>query len=137
MSKTRPTPEPIEDLNKQFWQRCNEERLCFQQCSSCRKWRHIPRPMCSRCHSMDWQWAPSSGRGKIFSWTVTHAPLHPVFASQVPYAVIIVELDEGVKMFSGLRNLPPDKIEFGLPVEVIFERVTENIAMPYFQPLKS
>jgi uncharacterized protein len=86
---------------------------------------------------MDWAWAESSGRGKIFSWTVTHAPLHPAFASQVPYAVLIVELDEGVKMFSGLRNLTPDKIALGLPVEVIFERVTEDIAMPYFQPLKS
>lgn len=83
---------------------------------------------------MAWVWVESKGRGKIFSWTVTRAPLHLAFASQVPYAVVIVELDEGVKMVSGLRNLPLDKIEIGLPVEVMFERVAENMAMPYFQP---
>ncbi len=130
----RAIPEPIEELNKQYWRHCAEERLCFQKCKDCDTWRHIPRPMCATCGSVDWDWVASSGRGKIFSWTVTHAPLHPAFASDVPYAVLIVEMDEGVKMVSGLRNLSLDKIELGLPVEVIFERVTENIAMPYFQP---
>jgi uncharacterized protein len=86
---------------------------------------------------MEWEWAESKGRGKIFSWTVTHTPFQAMLASLVPYAVLIVELDEGVKMVSGLRNLPINKIELGLPVEVVFERVSENMAMPYFQPLSS
>ena len=82
---------------------------------------------------MEWEWAQSSGRGKIFSWTVTRAPLHTAFAAQVPYALVIVELEEGARMISGLRNCKLENIRLGLPVEVLFERVAENLAMPFFQ----
>jgi uncharacterized OB-fold protein len=132
----RPIPEPVEELNKQYWQHCAQMRLCFQRCKGCGVWRHIPRFMCAICNSMEWEWAESKGRGKVFSWTVTHTPFHAMLASMVPYAVLIVELDEGVKMVSGLRNLPIDKIELEMPVEVIFEQVSENMAIPYFQPLQ-
>jgi uncharacterized OB-fold protein len=90
--------------------------------------------MCGKCNSPEWEWAQATGRGKIFSWTITRVPLHPAFASQVPYAVLLVEMDEGVKMVGGVRNLPLQEIELGMDVEVIFERVAENMAMPYFQP---
>src|SRR5262245_52023320 len=121
----RPIPEPLEELNKQYWAHCNEERLCFQCCASCGKWRHIPRPMCAACGSMDWEWKASSGRGKIFSWTVTRAPFHPMFAAFVPYAVLLVELEEGVRMISGLKNCSVEEIQLDMPVEVIFERISE------------
>jgi uncharacterized protein len=130
-------PEPLEELNKQYWQHCASRRLCFQRCRDCGLWRHIPRPMCSACQSMDWEWAESNGRGKVFSWTVTRTPFHPLLASLVPYAVLLVEMDEGVKLVSGIRNLPIEKLELGLPVEVVFEQVSEVMAMPYFQPLQS
>jgi uncharacterized OB-fold protein len=133
----RVIPEPVEELNKQYWQHCNKEMLCFQQCKDCSVWRHIPRPMCAQCNSMNWQWVQSSGRGSVFSYTVTRAPLHPAFAAQVPYAVLVVELEEGVRMVSGLRGLPVDEVKIGMPVEVVFERVAENVAMPFFQPIRS
>ena len=130
----RPIPEPVEELNKQYWAHCNTERLCFQCCKACGKWRHIPRPMCAACGSMKWEWKESCGRGKIFSWTVTRTPLHPAFAGDMPYAVLLVELEEGVRMISGLRNGSVDAIELDMPVEVIFERLNENVMMPFFQP---
>ncbi len=130
----RPIPEPVEELNKQYWAHCNAERLCFQRCVVCGKWRHIPRPMCAACGSLDWEWKASTGRGKVFSWTVTRAPLHPAFAADVPYAVLLVELEEGVRMISGFRNGSVESIELDMPVEVIFERINEDVAMPFFQP---
>jgi uncharacterized OB-fold protein len=129
----RPVPTP-EGLNAEFYAHCNEERLCFQRCTACGRWRHLPRLMCARCGSSDWEWAQSSGRGRIYSWTVTHQPMHPAFAGEAPYAVVVVELEEGVRMVSGLRNLPPDEIELDVPVEVTFERISDEIALPYFQP---
>lgn len=83
---------------------------------------------------MDWQWQQASGRGKVYSWTVTRAPLHPAFAAQAPYAVLIVELEEGIKMVAGLCHHSLDDIKLGMPVEVVFERLTESVALPYFQP---
>ncbi|MEW6128459.1 MAG: OB-fold domain-containing protein [Acidobacteriota bacterium] len=128
-------PEPVEELNKQYWSHCAAKRLCFQRCNDCGGWRHIPRPICAECGSTDWEWTASCGRGKVFSWTVTHAPLHMAFASQVPYAVIIVELEEGVRMLSGLKNCPVDEVELDMPVEVVFESLNETAAIPFFQPV--
>jgi uncharacterized OB-fold protein len=126
-------PEPVEELNKQYWQFCAQEKLCFQRCLGCGLFRHIPRSMCAACNSMDWQWIESVGRGTIFSWTVTRAPLHPAFAAQVPYVLVIVEMDEGVRIISRLKNCEIEKLGLGLPVEVTFEQLAEHVFMPFFQ----
>ncbi len=130
----KPLPRPDDELDAQFWEHCARERLCFQRCSACGTWRHLPRRMCARCGSTDWEWSESSGRGRIFSWTVTHQASFPAFAAEVPYAVVIVELEEGVRMVSRVRDLPIDALALDLPVEVSFERVTDEAALPYFRP---
>ena len=129
----RPRPEPVEELNKQFWAHCAEERLYFQRCSSCSRWRHLPRPICAGCGSSDWEWQESSRRGKVLTWTVTHAPLHPAFAAQIPYAVLVVEMEEGVRLVAGLMNYAAETIKIDMQVEVVFERVAEEMALPVFQ----
>ena len=132
----RPVPEPIEELNKQFWAYCGEEKLCFQRCRTCGKWRHLPRPMCAQCQSLDWQWDESSGRGKVYSWTVTRAPFHPAFADFVPYVVLVVEMDEGIRLVAGMKGQTVDDLQLGMAVEVVFERLSETVALPIFQPLE-
>jgi uncharacterized OB-fold protein len=129
----RPLPQ-AEGLAAEFYGHCAQGRLCFQRCTSCGTWRHLPRVQCARCGSADWEWAASSGRGRIHSWTVTHQAPYPPFAADVPYAVIVVELDEGVRMVSGLRELALDRIELDLPVEVVFESVNDRMAIPFFRP---
>ena len=133
---TRPIPEPVEELNKQYWQFCNQERLCFQHCADCGNWQHIPRYLCVKCGSDKLEWAESSGRGKVYSWTVTRVPLHPAFATQVPYAVLLVELEEGVRMIAGFTGFSIDEIDLDMSVEVVFERLREDVAIPFFQPTK-
>jgi len=97
-------------------------------------WRHLPRVLCAHCQSSRWTWERSSGHGAIFSWTITHQPLVRGFPDALPYAVIIVELEEGVRMVSGLRNLAPTELAIDLPVEVVFETVAEGVALPFFRP---
>jgi uncharacterized OB-fold protein len=137
MSETRAIPKPVPDpegLNEAWYRFCAQGELRFQRCTECGSWRHLPRVMCAACGSTEWEWVPSSGRGKIFSWTVTHQAMHPAFAGDVPYAVIVVELDEGVRMVSGLRGLEPAQLSLDLPVRVEFEPISDEIAMPYFRP---
>jgi uncharacterized OB-fold protein len=134
---TRPVPEPDDDLVAVFWDHCAHERLCFQRCSRCGAWRHLPRYVCAACGSADWQWEPSCGRGRIFSWTVTHQPLLRGFPESVPYAVIVVELEEGVRMVSGLRDLAPAALTIDLPVEVVFEPVGHEMKLPFFRPRRA
>ncbi len=131
-----PKPEPrAEGLAGEFFAHAREGRLCFQRCNACLAWRHLPRIQCASCGSTDWEWQPSCGRGRILSWTVTHEPVHPAFAAEAPYAVIVVELEEGVRMVSGLRELAPSELRLDLPVEVVFEPMSETVTLPYFRPL--
>src|ERR1700757_1036169 len=85
--------------------------------------RHLPRFACGECGSDRWTWELSSGRGRIHSWTITHQPLLRDFPEPVPYAVVVVEMDEGVRMVSGTRDLDLSTLDLGLPVEVLFESV--------------
>ncbi len=131
----KPLPNPGDPLHQQFWAHCNEERLCFQRCGGCGLWRHVPRDMCAQCWSTDWEWVQSSGKGKLYTWTVVERPMHPAFFPDVPYASIVVELEEGPRMVSMMRDLPMDQLKVDLPVEVLFERASETVVLPYFRPI--
>jgi uncharacterized OB-fold protein len=130
----RPVPEPDDDLVAAFWDHCSRAELRFQRCADCGAWRHLPRILCAGCQSPRSTWERSSGRGTIFSWTITHQPLVRNFPEPVPYAVIVVELEEGVRMVSGLRDLAPADLAIGLAVEVVFETVADGVALPFFRP---
>jgi len=130
----RPLPSPEDPLVAEFWEHCSRGELRFQRCSECGSWRHLPRFACADCGSDRWTWELSSGRGRIHSWTITHQPLLRDFPEPVPYAVVVVEMDEGVRMVSGLRSLAPSALELEFPVEVLFETVAEGVRFPFFAP---
>lgn len=130
----RPVPHPIEPVNAQFWEQCQGGVLHFQKCDSCNKFRHLPRNMCAFCGSPDWKWAPSKGKGKLYSWTIAHMPMHPAFVADVPYVAAVVELEEGVRMVSLLRSAVLEDLALDMPVKVQFERVTDAFQLPVFVP---
>ena len=130
MSKQLPKPE---GLNAEFYAHCARRELRFQRCE-CGVWRHPPRVLCAACGSDGWEWARASGHGRVHTWTVTHQALHPAYADDVPYALLVVEIDEGVRMVSSLRDLDPADLELDLPVDVVFERRSETITLPCFTP---
>jgi hypothetical protein len=80
---------------------------------------------------MNAEWVRVSGKGKVFSWTVTARAFYPGF--EVPYAVVIIELDEGVRMVSNVVDCKPEDLYIGMPVEVVFEDVTKEITLPKFK----
>ncbi len=128
----KPLPA-LEGLTQEFYGFCREGELRFQRCASCQAWRHVPREMCAQCGSMDWSWEASSGRGKLFTWTVAARPLHAAFADDAPYAPAVVELDEGVRLVTEIVNCKPVDLEIDAPVEVIFDAVTPEITLPKFR----
>ena len=129
----RPLPS-MEGLNGEFHTRCAEGQLCFQRCQQCGVFRHPPRILCAKCGSERADWVPSSGRGRIYTWTVTHQPLYPAFAAEVPYAVVVTELEEGVRLVSGIREMALADLKLDLPVEVVLEQVAEGVRLPYVRP---
>jgi uncharacterized OB-fold protein len=121
---------------KEFYDFCKNRELRFQRCSKCGQWRHTPRPMCGECHSLQWSWERVSGKGKVYTWTVTFQPLYKQFKDDVPYAGVIVELDEGPRMVSWVTGIDPMQLKLNLPVEVWFDDVTPEITIPKFRPIE-
>jgi hypothetical protein len=133
----RPIPGSDDALTSAFYAHCAHGELRFQRCAGCGRWRHLPRILCANCASPEWSWERSSGRGRIFSWTIAHQPMHPAFAADVPYPLVIVEMEEGVRLVSGLRGPRALELDLDLPVEVEFERVSDQIALPFFHQAAS
>jgi uncharacterized OB-fold protein len=101
----------------------------FQRCA-CGRWRHAPRTTCPVCRGDLWSWELSARRGAVHSWTVTHQAIHPAWASETPYAVVIVAMEEpGVRLVAGWRG-PVDVLRLELPVTVELETRDGGLVVP-------
>jgi uncharacterized OB-fold protein len=131
----RPLPEP-DDLTRFYWEHARQHQLAILRCDDCGAFVHPPRPLCRACLSEDLAPHVMSGRGFVHSHTLTHYVFHPAFADAVPYPVALVELEEdpGIRIVSNLVEIDATHIRSGLPVEVVFEDVTEEISLPMFRP---
>jgi uncharacterized OB-fold protein len=89
--------------------------------------------MCAQCGSWEWEWAKSSGCGKLFTWTVVTLAMYPAFADEVPYAVTLIEMEEGPRIVSRIVDVAPEDLCMGMPVEVFFEAVTDEVTLPKFR----
>jgi uncharacterized OB-fold protein len=120
----------------EFYDFLRKRELRFQRCADCGTWRHLPRDLCAKCSSPRWEWAKSSGRGKLFSWTTVAQPALPQFAAYVPYTAVIVEMDEGVRLVSWLTGVAPQDVALGMPLEVVFEDVTPDVTLHRFRRVR-
>jgi uncharacterized OB-fold protein len=111
-----PKPSPqISEVSRPYWEAAAEGRLVLQHCASCGKVRHYPRLLCDACYSDAVDWKQASGRGKVHSWTVAHYAYHPAFAPDLPYTLVTVDLDEGVRALGLWRDDATPSI--GQPVQ--------------------
>ena len=114
---TRPPQIPT-DLSRPFWEGAKQGRLLIQRCSDCGTLRHYPRLLCDQCYSDAADWVEASGRGVIHSWTVSHHAFHPSFKAELPYTLVTVDLEEGVRALGRWRG---DALSIGLKVQGKFE----------------
>jgi uncharacterized protein len=112
-----------------FWAK-NELRL--QRCAACQAWRHPPRYRCAACSSPEYTWDLASGQGRVFSWTITHRAVDPAF--EPPYAIVVVELEEGPRLVGSLAGIELAALRLDLPVAVALEPASEAIALVTFRP---
>ncbi len=127
-----PLPQPDPDAQP-FWDYARQGELRIQSCGDCGGLRHPPRAMCSRCGSFEVEWAAVSGRGTVYSYIVSHQAVHPALADQVPFATVLVELEEGPRLTSNLLDVEHDEIEIGMAVEVAFHPLTDEVTLPLFR----
>ena len=119
-----------------YWEACGRHELRLQRCSDCDTFRFYPSPMCHApdCMSLEYDWAEVSGKGAVYTYTVVHRPVSEAWADDAPYVIAMIELDEGPVMMSNVVDCEPGDVRIGLPVEVIFQDLTEGVALPCFRP---
>jgi uncharacterized OB-fold protein len=129
----RPLPV-IDEESRGFWEACGRHELQLQRCGACGRLRHPPRAVCPACLSSEVQWVRASGRGAVYSFTVTHQNHAPAFRRRLPYVLAIVELEEGVRLMTNVVGCEPDAVRIGMPVEVEWEDVGPGLSLPAFRP---
>jgi uncharacterized OB-fold protein len=130
---SRPLPRPTPET-QHFWDGARVGELRLQRCDDCQHTYFPPRPFCPSCSSRSVSVIKASGRGRLFSYVINHRP-HPAW--DAPYSIAIVELDEGPRMMSNIVGCPqtPEALVLDMPLEVSFERMSDEISLPLFRPL--
>lgn len=122
----------VTDDSAVFWDAAAEQRLVAQQCAGCGTLHHPPRPMCPHCRSLEFQAAPLSGRGTLYSYAVLHHPRNPAF--DYPVLAALVDLDEGIRVVSNLVDVEPADVEIGMRLEATFAPAADDRWVPVFRP---
>ena len=127
-----PVPKPTPET-EDFWLGAKAGELRMQRCSDCQEVYFPPRPFCPVCASKEVKSFRASGRATLHSYIINHRD-HPAFDG--PYAIAVVQLEEGPRMMTNIINTPqtPEALQLDMPLEVIFEPLTDAISLPYFQP---
>ena len=129
---TKPLPA-ISSINRPFWDALRRHELCMQKCDGCGLIWYPPSPLCPSCWSRAFTWTKLSGRGRVSSWVVFHQSYFESFDADIPYNVVEVELDEGPRILANVVDASNDEIRSGLPVEIVFDDVTDEITLARFR----
>ncbi|GLC94282.1 hypothetical protein Tamer19_36900 [Cupriavidus sp. TA19] len=127
---TVPGPTVTEE-SRPFWEAAAGGKLMIQQCEQCDRWVFYPRSHCPGCWSDRLAWREASGMAKLKSYSVVHRAGHPAWQSLAPYALALVQLDEGPSMLTTLVDMRFEALEIGMPLQVRYVRVGE-FTLPMF-----
>lgn len=129
---SRPIPAATPET-AHFWEGTLAGELRLQRCDACDHVYFPPRPFCPECSSRKVSVFTASGRGRLESYVISERP-HPAFDG--PYSIALVALDEGPRMMSNIVGCPqtPEALELDMPLQVTFERLSDEIALPLFEP---
>ena len=132
---TKPIPVPQGESDF-YWEKAKAHELWLRHCDDCNKAYFYPRDICPLCFSRNTSWIQASGKGTLHTFAIVHRAPTPAFRDDAPFVVAMVDLEEGPRMPTNLVEVEPDPavIKVGMPVEVVFEDITDEIALPKFKP---
>lgn len=128
-------PPPLADTTTlPWWEAASEHRLVVQRCRDCGHTRHPPAPVCPECRSDASDWQELSGRGEVYTFTIVHRPI--AANQELPFVVAVIALADsgGLRMISNVVGVDPAEVAIGMPVELVWEDMSEDLAIPRFTP---
>lgn len=135
-ARSKPLPQPTPETQP-FWDGARAGKLMIQFCNPCQKYYFYPRPFCPFCMTKDTEWRQASGKATLHTYLINHRP-PPGFEADAPYAIAIVQLEEGPRMMTNLVDVEqtPEALTIDMPLEVAFEQASEQITLPKFRPAR-
>ncbi|MGW0803556.1 Zn-ribbon domain-containing OB-fold protein [Nonomuraea sp. NPDC002799] len=129
----KPAPKPTPETQP-FWDGAAAGELRIQRCQTCARHYFYPRPSCPHCGGDQVEWVRASGRATLYSYVINHRPA-PGFEGDGPYAIAVVELEEGVRMMTNIVGVPntPENLLLDMELRVVFEQRGE-VHVPLFEP---
>ena len=130
----RPRPEPTPET-RHFWEGLRTGKLLLQRCTDTGKAYFPPRPFSPYTGSRNVEVFEASGKATLHSYVIHHRPV-PGF--KPPYAIAVVELEEGPRMMTNIVDCPqtPEALVLDMPLEVAFVEMDEKTTLPLFRPAK-
>jgi uncharacterized OB-fold protein len=124
-------------LQDELFAAARERRFVLPRCEVCGELRFPPRLRCPRCGETRTEWVAANGQGSVYSYVVVHQRLHPAFDPYLPYAVALVQLDEGPRMLAMLIESDLADVRVDAPVEVAFQSVDGELVIPRVRIVKA
>jgi uncharacterized OB-fold protein len=126
-------PLPVANADsKPYWDAARERRLVIRKCNSCGQLHFMPRHLCPACWSDQLEWVDATGAGSVHSFTIIRRASDPAFAPLVPYAVALIDLDEGPRMMANIVGANALEVAIGDRVQVSFEDRGNGAMLPQF-----
>ena len=136
MNASRLEPQ-VSDAAAPFWEATKQRRYLVQWCDACASPVFYPREVCPRCLSANTlMWREAKGTGTVHAVSVQHRAANPTMDDKVPYAVALIELDEGIRVMSNVVNCDPEVVKVGDAVSVTWEPLSDGRNLPLFEPAK-
>lgn len=127
-------PLPTADGDSQaFWDGLKRGQMLLQHCADCGHVQYYQQRICRQCQSENMQHKAASGRGTIHSYSVVYRAPGPAFKGDVPYAVLLIDLEEGPRMISSLVGKDFDALDFDIPVQLKTIQISDDVSLPCFE----
>ena len=130
-------PIPVPQVESDFyWEKCKEHELWLRYDNDAQQAYFYPRDISPITFSRNTSWIQASGKATLYTYAIVHRAPHPGFVGDVPFVTAMVELEEGPIMPTNIvmDDPTPEKLQIGMPLEVVFEDITDDISLPKFKP---
>ena len=125
----------VSSSDKAFWEGARRHELMAYKCANCGA-LYYPVTDCTACDNPKMEWTRVSGKGSIYTYIIYHQVYHPAWKGDAPYNVSWIKLDEGPLLMSNVVECRNEELHIGMPVEVVFDDVNEEITLPKFRPVR-
>jgi uncharacterized OB-fold protein len=128
-----PLPDVTHPVTQPFWDGCRAGKLMLQRERDTGVVHWPPKPGYWKGAKLEW--FAASGRGEIYSYVIGYEPFLPAFGDLLPHIMVLVRLDEGPRLVGYMVNCKPEDMAFGMKVRVVFEKLTETVTLPVWEPI--